>query len=647
MVPPSIRSNLSALRRRERLLTFVWGLACWLSIALLLLLFCGLVDWLIDRELDTPRWVRETLFSVQIAVTAIAGFWFIVWPQIRRLPDETLALWVEERMTFDHRLISAVQFNQPHARLDGMSKELVALVTREAEKEAQRVGFAQVADHRRLGWGAGVIAPVLVVFALPFLIFPNVSLALLARQALEDVDIPHLVQLRSVSTEIWLQGEPVPIRFRVSGRFDEDMVGRLTVTPEGEAKDRFDLVFIRKEGDEAIFGADVPPTRGASAGYTAPTIRYSARLGDGRTKAPSEMTLVPRPVVVANRAWTILPEFCGKDSVGERYQRPQGGDGDVVGIPGSGVRVQFEVQRPIKKAWLELRGVELDAKPLPEGGTLPEVRKGIVPLRIWQKTDAETNEPMDGWLAEGTFDLVDGLTEYVMCVEDEYGFDNQPKKRRKLRLVPEPPPTVGLLKVTFGLGGDLGLDLEGLPVPLGEKIRIPYRCDGPYGLSRARILYRVLKKHESGKEPEEEEEWSKLEMPEFKFRPDLGPFNLERGIFQGTKYNESVSFFAMPSPEPGRMVGGGRYFLETKDGALLDSKSRPQKLKSGDQIEYCVEVFAAEREPKASIPSARSETRVSTMMSVFEFATWLSQLREEDERVRQLESRQKGIFERK
>jgi hypothetical protein len=103
----------------------------------------------------------------------------------------------------------------------------------------------------------------------------------------------------------------------------------------------------------------------------------------------------------------------------------------------------------------------------------------------------------------------------------------------------------------------------------------------------------------------------------------------------------------MPSPEPGRMVGGGRYFLETKDGALLDSKSRPHKLKSGDQIEYCVEVFAAEREPKSAIPSARSETRVSTMMADSEFRTWLSQVGQEDERVRQLESRQKGIFERK
>jgi hypothetical protein len=112
-----------------------------------------------------------------------------------------------------------------------------------------------------------------------------------------------------------------------------------------------------------------------------------------------------------------------------------------------------------------------------------------------------------------------------------------------------------------------------------------------------------------------------------------------------------VSFYAMPSVNPdtilGRTTAGGRYFLETKDNALIDSKGNPLKLKSGDQIEYCVEVFAMEREPKGSTPSARSETRVATMMSQEDFGSWMRRVGEEDERVRQLFLHQKGIFERK
>src|SRR5260370_266930 len=103
MVPTSIRKNLAGLRRRERLLTFVWGAACWLSIVLVLLLLCGLLDWLIDRERETPAGVRLGMFAVQAAVAALAGLLFLLWPQVRRLPDALLALWVEAKIPeFDH-----------------------------------------------------------------------------------------------------------------------------------------------------------------------------------------------------------------------------------------------------------------------------------------------------------------------------------------------------------------------------------------------------------------------------------------------------------------------------------------------------------------------------------------------------------------
>ena len=92
MVPRSILKNLASLRRRERLLTLVWGAACWLAIALMLLLLCMFADWLIDRWRDTPMTVRVGFAITQLSVWAIGAFLFLLWPQIRRLPDETLAL---------------------------------------------------------------------------------------------------------------------------------------------------------------------------------------------------------------------------------------------------------------------------------------------------------------------------------------------------------------------------------------------------------------------------------------------------------------------------------------------------------------------------------------------------------------------------
>src|SRR5439155_13904889 len=169
-------------------------------------------------------------------------------------------------------------------------------------------------------------------------------------------------------------------------------------------------------------------------------------------------------------------------------------------------------------------------------------------------------------------------------------FRNVPPPRRTLRMVDEEKPQVALLKDDFGLDADS--DVEGIPVPLGKAIRIPYVGNGPYGLGSARVLYRVLKKRESGNDLADDERWVALPLPEVKAGPKAGAFDPRRGVFQGSSYLDQVPFHAVPSPSPmtvlGRTLGGGRYFLET-DG-LIDATGAPLKVKEGDQIEYCVEV---------------------------------------------------------
>jgi hypothetical protein len=634
MVPVSIRNNLAGLRRRERLLTFVWGAACWLSIVLVLLFVCGLVDWLIDRQRDTPRAVRLGMFFAQTAVAAVAGLFFLLWPQVRRLPDALLALWVEEKIPrFDHRLISAVQLNQPEAQLEGMSRELVAVVTREAEKETQRLGgFTQVADHSRLRWAAFVLTPIVLLVALPFAIWPGLCFALLVRQALSDVEVPHSVTLVSLSQEYWPIGEKIKLYFRVTGDWNENMEGTLWVTPQGQPTDRYPLTFSAEDEIGAIFEADVPPS--------AVNIRYSARLVDGRSKLPSEMQLVPRPIVNKNLAWVLLPAYCGLRparpglTVDERrYENAQGG-GDVVGIPGSSVRVQVIVQKHIAAAEIEL----LRSKKTLEGAA-PAAEDATGERK-------KMTLGSDRMSAEVRFDLIEGLTGYRVIVRDIYGFENVPAPRRTLRVIPEEPPQVVLLRDTFGVGGDF--DVEGMPVRLGKKIRVPYACFGAYGLGKAQLLYRVLKVHESGNEPVEEEKWVRLNLPEEHADDAAGPFDPKTGVFKSTPFYKSVSFHAVPSIDEnttlGRTVGGGRAFLDTS--GLRDSKG-PLQLKSGDKIEYCVKVYAADRAPSDSTPFAVSETRVSTVLSDKEFDAWLAQLGEEDKRVKQLEAKQKGVFEPK
>lgn len=651
MVPPTIQHNLASLRMRERLLTLIWGAACWLSVVLVLLILACFVDWLIDRTRETPVGVRIALFLLQTSTAAIAALLFVIVPQVRRLPDAILALWVEDKIPqFDHRLISAVQFNQPNADLGGMSTELVGVVTREAEKQAQRVGFAQVADHSRLKWSALVLAPVLLIAAVPVLIWPQTVFALLSRQALPhlEIDIPHSVTLESASQEVAPIGDTILIRYRVKGKYTADMIGTVSVTPQGAPTALYDLVFQFEDNQGAIFGVDVSPS---SVPSSSRTVRYSAKLADGRTKYPSEIKLVPRPVVVKDKAWILLPAFCdSRPNVKEkkRYERPQE-RGDVIGIPGSAVRVQFEVDNDQHQAWIELLGPErVDPNRSEEDGPIPEKAIRQLPMEIkktvefFMENGAEVQR--ETVVAEATFDLAPGLTGYRMIVKNEHGFANVPPKRRSLRLIPEEAPQITLLRDTFGRDADF--DLEGLPVLLGESIRIPYVCFGQYGLSRGQVRYRILKKHESGNEPLEEEAWVRLPLTEVEPDAKAGAFDPKTGVFEHTSPFKDVPFHAMPSLNPdkilGRTQGGGRVFLKTN--GLIDSKGNRLQLKSGDQVEYCIEIFSAHREPAEATPFVRSETRVSTVVDDKGLFAWWQQVGDEDKRLRVLKAKQEGVF---
>jgi hypothetical protein len=218
-----------------------------------------------------------------------------------------------------------------------------------------------------------------------------------------------------------------------------------------------------------------------------------------------------------------------------------------------------------------------------------------------------------------------------------------PAPRRSVRVVPEPPPQVTLLRDTFGIGADY--DVEGMPIPLGLKIRIPYRCEGPYGLGKAEILYRILKKQESGDDPVEEDRWVRSPLPRVLPDNTAGKFDPQTGVFENTPFTKAVPFYATPwNHALGRSVGGGRAFLDTK--GLIDSSKtgKALELKAGDHVEYCIKIYAAHREPAESTPFVVSATRVSKVVDESEFSDWLRDLGLEAKRLKQIEDEQKGVL---
>src|SRR5262245_20044831 len=249
MVPQSIQQKLAGLRQREMLLRACWGTARCLAVLVVSLALAWAIDYLIDRRQDTPWTVRVMLFLLQLATITLTAFFWIVRPLLRRPSESDLALLVEQRMPhLRHRLVTAVQLNQPGARTEGMSPELIAVVTREAQKQTAQAHFAAVADPRRFCWALSLGGPV-VVAALTAILFVPLAPILVARQFLVDLPIPRNIYLESSAPEkVWLSGEPLVLEFKVAGKgVADNLEGELRVDPVDAAlpSEWYSLAFSR------------------------------------------------------------------------------------------------------------------------------------------------------------------------------------------------------------------------------------------------------------------------------------------------------------------------------------------------------------------------------------------------------------------
>lgn len=674
MIPPILQQHLASLRQRERMLELVWGLSRLIAVVLGTVLVACLVDYVADRYDETPRWLRWLMMLLVVGLGVVAAGWFVLWPLKRKLGDEELALWVEERHPrLHHRLISAVQLNREGAIVEGMSIELIEVVTKEAEQHSVKIPFAATADHGRLKRSAFIAIPVLLVCAGLVLAQPQLSGILLNRLFLGDQAIPRRVSVSNHSKEIWPQGEKVLLEVRARGHNDQDR-GSLVVDQEG-IRDRYALE--SKETDPAtgdtIYHVEIPAS---TADFT-----FQAYVGDGRLKTLGTIHFEPRPIVVEQHAWTRLPPYVDPKPNGFPYEVEQP-RGEVVGISQSSVRVKAKIQKPVDWVALDLLGSDEPTsqdenrkpeklirtiKPMTVLHPVWHVDQNVLPMAVAANVLGNLGQmdnlfvavlpvaaarkplPSDGTWVQAIFDLKPEEQAYRLVASDKYGFTNDPAPRRALRIIPEEPPVVSLLREQFGpLAGLVGLDtdddfdLEGLPVPPGGPLRIAYAATGQYGIGRARLMYRVLKKRESGNE-EVDEKWFEYPLTEFRAGKGVGLFDPRRGTFEFGKGN--VEFHAVPSFDPlhvlGRTLGGGLFDFQTK--ALVDGKGGFTSTKEGDQIEYYIEVFA-DRDPAKNRPSAKSETRIKNVVSTTDLVNWLRDTVNEERRVRQLNSRQEDVF---
>jgi hypothetical protein len=611
MVPRTILRQLARLRRRERLLALAWGVTRGLAIGILVLAVACLVDWFIDRRRDTPLTLRWAMLLAQIALWGFLLVAYLFRPLSRRMSDSRLSLWVEDKaLGLKHRLISAVQLNRPGAATAGMSPELIAAVTREAERETVALDFRGIADHRRLKWSALVAAPLALAIAIILVCWPTTVQPLLARQFLAERDIPRSVYLESVSRElVWPSGEEVLLRFRATGASLTDQLhGEVRIDPDGQASERYPLIAeTLSSSAEASFVARVPA---ALNDFT-----YLAWLKDGRTRQPSRVHFEPRPALVEQRAWVLLPHYYGLRPNGQPYEVEQP-RGDIVAVPQASARVAVKLQKPVTQAVVEILGQP--------DGSAPSASTEAVLRRLTMRLEE------GGASAACTFDPQSNETAYRILIQDQYGFENATPPRRTIRILPEEAPHVALLPERFAVSGDSGptedFEVEGVPVPLGGAIRIAYACSAAAGLSRAQLRFRV-----------NEGPWRPLPLAEVAASAQTGPFDPRQGAFEKSSPAEQIEFHAVPATDleqsPGRNEGGGRFDFQTR--------SIPD-VQVGDKIEFYVEVF--DHNPDPERPPGRSESRVKAVVTPAELEAWVRQTLQEESRIRKLEGNQRDVF---
>ena len=456
---------------------------------------------------ETPFWwFRVPLTAAQLALAAVLGYVLLIRPWVQTPPVDDFAVEAEKAFpAFDHRLVTAIQLNRPRADTRGMSKMLIGEVTREAGEIASRHNLLKLVDYSRLGWAAAVAAPVALLWLAFCAANPALAGILVKRQALFNVEIPRSIQLENVTQDVWPTGSEVTVRFKVTGRYREDMVGVLRLVPEGQPEEFYELKHEELIGtDTSYFVAKLPPM--------SVDFKFQARLGSGRTKQPGEVRFEFPPQLDEKDGLTakqILPGYLGRAPDGAPFVRRDlegvWKRGEVIdALPGSQILVEARFNKPVKIARLvpieraivgRLFGIKIEVAEVRLFGIVVRKPPGerIFRVRRWNgsyERDLNRLEPFEieneRQAAAWGFPTTPRMIGYRIELEDDRGFKNPVVIRRNIRMWEDRPPLVVFKPESTRNPDPTARDGKGNPT----RLRVGHA--GRAGRSRAGDLQRPL-----------------------------------------------------------------------------------------------------------------------------------------------------------
>jgi hypothetical protein len=532
----SVIRQLQAWRFRERLIRVAWGGARWFAIVGSVLALACLIDWLIDHysgsqgwrtffrkswvfsNLDpmgvgeTPVWLRCLMSLAQLALAVTLAYYFLVRPWVRTPPVDDLATEAEKAFpAFDHRLVTAIQLNRPKADTRGMSQTLIAEVTREAGEIASRHNLLKLVDYRRLMKAAAVLAPVVAIWAAFFIANPELATVLVKRQLQPwaDVEIPRSIRLVNATGDVYPTGAEVPIRFKVTGDYAQNMVGVLRVVPDGGSEEFYDLTYDRPHESEegaAYFTISASERRVLPA--SSRDFSFMARLGDGRTTEPGRVRFEAPPQLDRDdpknpplTSQLVLPRYLGLDPEGRPFTRRGDGShrGEVIdALPQSSVIIEARFNKPIAKDPDRAGKIKAWLVPIVRKGTGEDTLPRIQPFEVGK----------DRLGAVFGFETRKDMIGYRLELEDERGFRNPTPIRRNVRMWEDRPPAVefkpestrdpNMYDPLSGGGNPKEYNPKEfeweMPLTADGVVQVVYAARSDAGVRAANIRYRVIPK---------------------------------------------------------------------------------------------------------------------------------------------------------
>jgi hypothetical protein len=595
-----IRNQIKKIWLLNKSIDVIYGISKSLLFVLPLLAIACLADWVWDIEEDTPLPIRLIMTASWLSLLMVTFASYVFLPAIKGFKEDETSLKLEQTFPeFDHRLITVLQLSRPGARFDKKSENLLAELTREVVDTYPNYNFNKALELKKLKESSLRFAPVFLFVILALLFAHDSAVALFKRQLLLNTPIPRNTTIINLPEKIVLaEGE------------EASMIFDLKLT-KGYSPSIGNLRWKSPEGKTLLL--PIAPDENGQWKTTLPSSiengMVTIRIGDGRA-GPLPLIRKNRPTLEMLSARILLPKWFGKRPDDSPYETisPKG---DIEGIEGSTVQVEFKSSQPLKEATLVIKHSDSNLTPETTPCVIAENKQTFI-VR---------------------FNLKSGDVRYQVNCCNQDGLESNPNWQRKLTVLQTQEPLVTLLPeqvpgIVRVLGKDEDTEIDGLPVLIGKQFRVAYKAECYSGLLIAKFRYRINEKGE----------WQTLPLQEFKPESEkLGKFLIDSGAFENSPPKAVIDFYPLPSDDPwktpDRRLAGGRFDFQI--GPL-------KNIRVGDKIEYFVEVTDMNPlNPK----TGQSEILTKDVVGVDELLAWWRRKEKETEKLMQLKNKQATVFE--